>query len=409
VRRGVVACLSLLTAIAVVACTSSIEIAPDAATQAPPGTRDDGGSEAAPAPIDAGLTEAAADNAAAFTPPPLPIIPNQGGPILQAPEIVTVTWASDSIAANLESFDDWMVASDFWKTLMAEWGVGPGKHIASYRVPTAATLTLTDNDIQATLIGTIQNGLVPAPNGHRIYTVYPPAGTTVTSFGTGCQDFQAYHSSFTTPVPLDAGADAGATALVVYTVTPRCADTQGLSALDFTTWGASHEVMEASSDPDVEHRAWVITMQTDTTPELGENADLCTGNPTRMAGHMVTRNWSNVAAAKGDRPCVPAPPGPMFGAVPEKPSVSVKPGSSVTLSVHLYASGAFGSFQILTYPLAQGLTAKLDRKQGHDGDDATLTVTADATYTEVEGQNLVEIYAVSADYTTRRSLIVHAQ
>src|SRR5262249_48364596 len=161
-------------------------------------------------------------------------------------------------------------------------------------------------------------------------------GRTITNLGsTGCQDFQAYHGSFVAPLPADAGVDAGATALAIYTVTPRCADTQGMSPLDFTTWGASHEVMEAASEPDGEHRAWVITAQTATTPELGENADLCTGHPTRVEAHMVTRNWSNVAAAKGDRPCVPAPAGPMFGAVPEASSVSVNPGSSVTAKVRL--------------------------------------------------------------------------
>jgi hypothetical protein len=338
------------------------------------------------------------------TPPPLPLIPNQGGPVIAQPEIVTITWKGDPIEADLLAFDEWMVKSSFFSTMMAEWGVGAGTHGGSLSMATPAPATLDDSAIHSLLQDAITQGTVPPADGSRIYTVYPPPGTVVTSFGAeGCSAFQAYHSSFVATLP------GGGTALAVYAVTPRCAQTQGLSSTDYTTWGASHEVMEASSDPDGSSPAWVILKQTPETPELGENADLCTGHPTRIEGHLVTRNYSNVAAKAGERPCVPAPAGPMFGAFTSPGEVSVPAGGSVTVPLYLYADGPLGAFDVEVLGLDPKLTASIDQSSGQDGDTLSLTIQASATYAEIPGQNLVRIASVSAGYPTYRFVIVHRQ
>jgi hypothetical protein len=208
---------------------------------------------------DGGLDHAdAADAAHAHvTPPPLPVIPNQGGPILAKPETVTITWNGDSLAAGLEAFDAWWVTSATWKTMMAEWGVGAGTYAGAVRLTTAAPASLGEADVAALLRAGFTAGTIPPPNGSRIYMIYPPASTEVTSFGAkGCDAFQAYHYS----VDIAANGATPATK-AYYSVTPRCASTQGMSALDYVTWGASHEVMEAASDPQFDHPAWRIDSQ----------------------------------------------------------------------------------------------------------------------------------------------------
>jgi hypothetical protein len=371
--------------------------------------QDDASSMTAPL-ADGGSNDAADARAAQdggtshVTAPALPVVPNQGGPILASPEIVTVTWSGDPIATDLEAFDAWWAPSATWKAIMAEWGVGAGTYVASARLTSAAPATLSDDDLHVLLQSLFDAGTLPAPNGHRLYMIYPPAGTVVTSFGAiGCEAFQAYHSA------LDVTAsDAGPAAKAIYAVTPRCADTSGFSALDFVTWGSSHEAMEAASDPIAAQPAWRIDTQSLATPEPGENADLCAGQPVKIEGHMITRNWSNVAAKAGERPCVPAPPGPMFGLFADPGEVTVKPGSKTTVTLRAYSAAAYPSFAVGVFAADATLTATLSAKKAVDGDVLTLTVSASPAYVEQLGTNLVFLEAQSADYTTKRHLIVHA-
>lgn len=342
----------------------------------------------------------------AFVPtphPPYPVIPNQGGPIVAHPEIVTITWTGDPIAPELEAFDAWMVTSSFWSSLMAEWGVGSGSHAGAYRVPTSAPATLAEDDVAQLIEAAILAGKVPSPSPSRIYTVYPPAGTVVMNGGVaGCAGFQAYHSSFRT----SAGSDAG-DALAIYAITPRCSQTQGMSAKDFTTWGMSHEVMEASTDPDYRHSTFVIDAQTSETPETGENADLCTGHPMRVDGFTVTRNWSNVAAAKGENPCVPAPPGPSFGVFADASIVQVGAGVPVDVPLHVWSDAPMPPLRLSAFPLDPTMTASLSSGTGQNGDTVTLTLRAKTTPSNAPGMNLVYVYAVDqGGYNTRRALLV---
>jgi hypothetical protein len=330
------------------------------------------------------------------SPPPLAQVPNHGGPVVASPHIITLSWQGDPIGANFEAFDDWMVTSSFWKATMVEWGVGPGVHAASYRAPSPAPSTLDEVAIDNLITTAAASGLIPSPSPSNIYTVYPPSGTTVTELGayTGCVDFQGYHSI--TP--------SGA----IFAVAPRCSNTSGLSATDYITWGMSHEVMEASSDPDASHPAWVITTQTPSTPLLGETADLCEGQPVTIEGHLVTRNYSNVAAIQGQRPCVPAPPGPMFGAFANPVAISLAAGTKMQLVLTLYSTAPTKPFTIIPIPRSSNLTVSVSPKSGQNGDSVTLTVTASANYIDQPQLNLIDLFAaLPNDYTTQHELIVH--
>lgn len=357
----------------------------------------DGGNDAVTA-ADAATSDAADGAAQAPPPPSLELVPNNGGPIIKSPELVSVTWKSDAIGADLVAFDTWLPSSSFFTTMMAEWGVGAGSHGGAYALDTAAPTMLDDTGIQSLLTDAINQGKVPSPNGSRIYMVYPPKGTVVQSFGTGCADFQAYHSSFQY-------AGEGGMALAVYSVTPRCADTFGMTPTDFTTWGASHEAMEASSDPDAQNPAWVILNQTPSTPRPGENADLCTGQPMKADGHTVTRNYSNVAAKAGARPCVPAPAGPMFGVYASPTEVKLAPGTSMQIPIYAYADGPMPAFGVAAYSGVASLTATLDAKTASAGDTLVLTIAASSAFTGAPGENIVYLYATSNGYGVIRQLI----
>jgi uncharacterized repeat protein (TIGR01451 family) len=151
---------------------------------------------------------------------------------------------------------------------------------------------------------------VPSPTpgpfgGDDLYVVYLPKGTTIDNFGINksCDSFGAYHFMGTT-ITLLGGAQ------VTFAAVPLdCAngDPDQLSEL------ASHEIIEASTDPNV-GMGWIDDSKfdiTNLTPLLteGEAADICESigdvptDPVRVNnGVMVGTYWSNA-----DNACVPFP------------------------------------------------------------------------------------------------------
>src|SRR5215471_19022121 len=152
---------------------------------------------------------------------------------------------------------------------------------------------------------------VPSPTGgpfggDDLYVVYLPKGTTIDNFGINksCDSFGAYHFMGTTLTLLEGGAQVTFAAVPI-----DCAngDPDQLSEL------ASHEIIEASMDPNV-GMGWIDDSKfdiTNLTPLLttGEAADICESigdvptDPVRVDnGVMVGTYWSNA-----DNACVPFP------------------------------------------------------------------------------------------------------
>lgn len=104
-------------------------------------------------------------------------------------------------------------------------------------------LSLVDSQVQTWLSGKL-NGELPAPDASTIYVLFYPDGATVTQGGgISCQSFGGYHLSGM----LD---PKNASQLVAYAVIPRCVSgPPGLSKLDLATTAASHEMLEAATDP----------------------------------------------------------------------------------------------------------------------------------------------------------------
>jgi hypothetical protein len=109
---------------------------------------------------------------------------DNGGPVLSAPVVVTVTWSSDPNAATYDALGDAIGASAYWKAINSEYGVGPltsgtANHVS---ITTAPPASFADSDLD-TLVETNAGASWPASTTNTIYAVYLPPGTTLTSGG----------------------------------------------------------------------------------------------------------------------------------------------------------------------------------------------------------------------------------
>lgn len=346
-------------------------------------------------------TDARADAQAttypAFT-PPVPQVASYGGPVMRAPQVVAVTFAGDPQAADVESFVARLGASSYWAETTAEYGVGTLHARPPIRLAETAPAAVEDAQFRAWLSAKL-DGTHPefgAPDPNTIYAVFYPAGTAVTigNVLTGCQNSGGYHWDM----------DANGTR-VPYAVMPRCASFGGLQGIDALTSVASHEFVEAATDPfsqsnpaydrtDDDHFVWQWFY-------LTEVGDLCVQDrflDVRPAdvGFLVQRTWSNAKIRGYHNPCVPFT-GVYFNAAPAlgdaiavtdngrslvTKGVRVPVGQSRTIEVDLFSDAPAPAWNLYAFDVASlrggapELSLALDRSTGQNGDKARLTVTA---------------------------------
>jgi hypothetical protein len=290
---------------------------------------------------------------------PVPQLDYSGGPILQHPRIVTVTFTGNAHRDAVRDFLHFIPTTGWWQQTAegfcidagtyAGQCVGAGTAVApdggEWR-PDGSTADggdgyldvelgydfpgpmVADDDIQTWLGNHIAAGDFPKPDDQTIYFIFFPTTTTITlgtgqSLETSCQQFGGYHGSI-------AATDSGSYG-AVYAVLPYCPS--GISD-DFDyqqlILATSHELAEAATDPHVNlpnqiafylfsNDAWIA--QPGYLGGLGgECGDLCFlvsesslyvgggGNPYDESGYNVTRIWSNQAAAQSMQPCQPWSP-----------------------------------------------------------------------------------------------------
>jgi hypothetical protein len=290
--------------------------------------------------LDSSLTPAEADpSPAAFPAFPVsaPQVVSEGGPVLAAPRITAITFSNDVHSANvqpgeasvelIETFVQTLgFQPTFWDAV-SEYGVGPGSSTGPIRLSEAAPTIIDDSGVTVdpktgALVPSIQSWLFEkldgthpefgTPDSNTLYAIFYPAPTTVMlGDAAGCDSFGAYHSNIVLP-PSDRFPDGIS---VAYAVMPRCTDKNHPDgALDDLTVSASHEFVEAATDPypfttpafdnvDDDHVAYGVLGG-------GEVGDMCEfQQPVLAQVHgapfQIQRVWSNRAAAAGDDPCVP--------------------------------------------------------------------------------------------------------
>jgi hypothetical protein len=362
-----------------------------------PATPEDAGVDAAV--DDDGAADAAPDTSDLVDPTyptahtPMPLVDWNGGRVMTAPKIVTVTFGSDTQRGQLEQLGDTLTSSAWWDAVSSGYCagtkcIGKGSGGGHVNIPTTGLATsFTDSSqgqassIQEYLQARIADGTLPQPTEETLYVVYLPAAVSITLDGaSSCREFGGYHNTLTyTP-------EAGAAIPVPYAIVPRCDSTTTT-----TTIAASHEIIEAATDPDVGNTNVAYYMVNEAWAFAGgEVGDLCVdftggGTDTVLEGAFtVQRSWSNTEAKAGHDPCVPAPANDVFfGAAPAaaQQKVVLAAGKSVVIDVTAFSNGPMADFTLSAVDFglfttgSSHLSFSFDKTTVHNGSKVQLTVT----------------------------------
>ena len=244
-----------------------------------------------------------------FTPAahaPFPTLPSGDGVVLTPTRVVTIVAQNDAFHDQLLAFGLLLTTSSWWQVVAAPYGLATAATPVTATGP-AITNNLTESTLKRYVTTLVNQGTVPAPDGKSVYMVYLPDGVSLNSPNTtdnaNCALYEGYHTQYGT-----LGDNIA--------FSQRCVPSSMPGSLDDVTNTASHEIIEAASDPT--GGGWAFpappTMQPWTadvwaTLDSGavtENADLCAGSNFVERGFQYQRVWSNGAASAGGDPCVPA-------------------------------------------------------------------------------------------------------
>jgi hypothetical protein len=178
------------------------------------------------------------------------------------------------------------------------------------------------------------------------------------------------------------GEARSATDRLVYALALDCGAGRGFDHVGYLEAAASHELLEAATDPFVDSAPAYATAPTAPGPWsiFGELTDRCVGQYLQRTGYVLARNWSNAAARAGDDPCVPVPAGDVFyGVWTPATTVHAAPGATITLQLTGFARGPVADFGVRAYAAAGFDTAPtLSRATLNAGVSATLRLTIPA-------------------------------
>jgi hypothetical protein len=320
--------------------------------------------------------------------------------VLSSPKVVAITYDNDPNRSTIESFFSQYAASSAWAEQTAEYGigaltVGTPRHLAGN-----APASPSGDAIVQTLASHLVAGGWGTPNPSTIYEVFFPAGSRPgDAYGYCCTDFDGYHS----------WATIGGVQ-VAYAIVCMCPGfaTQ-VTDLEELTTTAAHETIEAASDPwidayvaaDDAHAAWTR----DNGGELGDmcdNVETSYWKPADMS-YTIQRTWSNAAAAAGHDPCVGAPAGKYYQAVPYlTDEVDVKINGKLTaargVKIGMGASGTLTLTVFADDPAAGPFDVRVeDYSSAWLGGPKLLEVTTPAAPVAVGGTVQATIKVLAAD------------
>jgi hypothetical protein len=390
-----------------VGCGSSKAAASPPAGDAAGAASDDGGEGAG----DAGDEGEAAAPYPAF-PPAMGQIQNGKGGVLDKAKIVTVTFASDTYSSTWEAFDDAIVASAFFQTATADYGItsatsGAANHVV---VPTPPPSPWDDTAIDGWVQQMADDPTSgwPANDSETLYVVYTPPTITVTSGGSdACDAYGGYHTQ-----TYGTGTQAPVNYALVLT---SCYEGGPTQLLEEATESASHEIVEGVTDPDgydgwngfvTNNLAWSLW-----NDDQWEVADACEFFEEGYypgesdLPYWLSRIWSNSSGKAGHDPCVPVPSGAYNNVTPlglQSIGVSaliydpdgttsvglyttkgwrIAPGATATVQIGFYSDAPMDEWTVTaqegdccTQPWANVLTVTPSTFKGKNGDTASFTI-----------------------------------
>jgi hypothetical protein len=336
------------------------------------------------------------------THPAMPSDPSSGGPVLSTPNLIPVFYTGDSEQTTLTDMLTNLGASPYWSATTSEYGVSGATLGTSIVLTTAAPTSIDDSAIQSWLQTNLDGSDTTwgTPGPEDVFILFYPSTTLITLDGyKSCSYFGGYHNE-----------TSGSTGIIHYAVLPRCSGIDGLTAEQELTFALSHEIVEATTDPQpYTDPAYVDPDNNDVAWGIiagGELADMCEFvpniqiTPAAPFDYTVQRTWSNASAAASHDPCVPIPAGEVyFNSAPvmgdtisldqgfgpfSTVGVEVALGGSKTIPVDLYSDGpTSGPWTIQAVDVASqyngeatALTFSFDKTSGENGDVVHLTINA---------------------------------
>jgi hypothetical protein len=267
--------------------------------------------------------------------------------------LVTITAGNDSLAPSLQAFGDALAQSQWFQTVAAPYGLAAP--VASLHVTGAPAINslLTESEVIAYIQAVIAAG-GPQPNGHTLYLLYTPEQGGLASTAGG------YHSAF--PGQSTTGGDSFA-AVQWSLVEPP------MTQLDALTLTASHEVLEASTDPahdglfigPASEQPWTDSIWTSYQTGHVETGDLCEGTLTEEtagdAGWTYQRIFSNPLAQAGFEdgggdPCVPALTTPFYSASIAQDWYPASPGDTLQIPFTGWSSAPTADWLLYSYTVS---------------------------------------------------------
>jgi hypothetical protein len=343
-----------------------------------------------------------------FTPaphPPFPLVAAHGGPVIPQIEIVPVYFGDDPLQADLEDFNTWIVGSDYWKTVGADYGVLPGSRLPAVHFASVPATNTSDTDIAAWVSARVADGSLPKPSGQTVFGLFYPSGVTIMADGgtsTSCTGFAGLHQSVSMANSVYLGE-------VPFVIIPRCSFSAG-DELIIATDVASHEYIEAATDPFSEDPAWFLDGKVGQPLEAWqmlnglEVADLCENQSYDVVdGFTVQDIWSNSAAQSGNNPCQPSDPKhPFFMVSADDTIYHAQAGATVTVHAVAWSNMPAPDWSIgVDWGYVPGSNfnghATLSRTTVNNGDDLTATITVPSSPTVVGGRSVYRFTIDSID------------
>ena len=238
-----------------------------------------------------------------------------GGPVLEHPKVVAVLWGDvdAQVAGGAGKFYKALLGSPAFSWLSeydtnvsaVNGNPGTGQHIGrgsfdkTVRIsPAARGTTLTDAQIERELAAQIRKRVLPAPDADTIFMVHFAPGIRIrlgASHSCESGGFCGYHSAFKVRGKR-----------LAYSVLPDMSDGSGCdtgcgggSPFDRVTQVASHELTEATTDPEVGLAKGLDAPLAWYDEAGGEIGDLCAGKTGRLrsggTSYVVQKEWSNSA------------------------------------------------------------------------------------------------------------------
>jgi hypothetical protein len=274
-----------------------------------------------------------------------------GGPVIPNVRIVTVFWGPNVDAVTVarmpgfysalvnSSYMDWL--SEYDSTQL----IGRGTFGGTFQITpnsSASGNQLTDDQIGLQLQAQMNHGFLPLADANTLFMIHFPPGVAITDPNglVSCSDYCAYHGSATHSVK-------GIGMTYYYAVIPDF-NNEGCSCgdraiLDNMTKSASHEVIEAITDPIVSS-AW--------TPEIGDACSYFGGlgdaayAPLLAPGnYLVQKGWSHF----GNR-CISKKPVADFAGQDRMSDIAVT-GAVSSVTVPEARSNGDGSFTFVNKAL----------------------------------------------------------